>query len=97
VQALAPMPNGELIVKSVSIVSTFIAVAMFGFASITKADTDQQTFNAACIHTMSITIIASGNSGRINTCCHALAAPSIGVITVRPVVTSSRANEGGNF
>jgi hypothetical protein len=91
------MSNGELIVKSVRIVSAFIAVAIFGFASITKADFSQHTFNVACIHTMSITIAASGNSGHINTCCRALAAPSIGVITVKPVVTSSRTEEGGNF
>jgi hypothetical protein len=97
VQALASMPNGELIVKSVPIVSTFIAVAIFGFASITKADATEHTFNVACVHTMSITITAIDNSGHINTCCSALPAPSIGVITVNPVVTSPRAEEGGNL
>jgi hypothetical protein len=97
VQALASMPNGDLIVKSVRIVSTFIAVAIFGFVSITKAATTEHTFNVACIHTMSMTIIASRDSGNINTCCRALAAPSIGVVTVNPVVTSSRAEEGGNL
>ncbi len=96
VQALGFMPKGAVIMKYVCIISTFVAMAILGFASINKMVATQQTLNLACMHAVSIAMIADSDPAYMNTYCTALAPSSTCAIAAKPILKTLRTQEGGN-
>jgi hypothetical protein len=92
----ASTPGGEAILKIACLISTLFAVALFGFALISKADSTQHRFNMTASYAASLGIIVSGDCGRTKTGDASLAAASKSLITVpfNPTVSGLRRGKG---